>query len=105
MRKLLSLLLIVGSVTFFCGCESGSSSSSSSSGSSDVTFVNSSSFNVTITPNGQPGWEAFLISPGQERAVDIGEPLFYVFAPSRLVQSAESSSGSVVTFTNIPNPE
>ena len=100
MSKFLAALLIVGCMVALCGCESGSSGSSSG-----VTFVNNASYNVTIVPNGQTGWQTFLLSPGQQRTIDIGTTVYYLYGPTALVQASASGNGTVVTFTNLAAPQ
>ncbi len=96
MRRILALLTLAGLMGVLTGCESGSSGEAEA-----ITFKNQSTYNVTVTPNGQNEWQAFLLSPGQDRTVDIGTTVFYIYAPTALVQDTSSEGGSVVTFTDI----
>ena len=95
MRKKLGMLGLLGLMTAVMGCESGSSGSSAG-----ITFANQSTHNVTVTPNGQSGWEPFLLSPTQERTVDIGTTVYYLYGPNALVAATANSDGTVVTFTD-----
>jgi hypothetical protein len=95
MKTLLTVLLGLAVMVAVVGCESGDSDESHS-----ITFVNNSSYNVNIAPNGQDTWLAFLLSPGQNRTISLDTPVYYVYSPSALVQ--QTQNGDVVTFTDIP---
>ena len=95
MNRILAMVLGVVLMAVVVGCESGDSGNSGS-----VKFVNHSSYDVRVSPNGQDSWLAFVIGPGQDRTVSIGTTVYYIYVPATLVQ--ESHDGGTVTFTDKP---
>lgn len=95
MKALLAVILGLAVMVAVVGCESGDSGNSQS-----ITFINNSSYNVQVSPNGQDTWLAFLISPGQQRTITLDTTIYYVYSPSALVEV--NQDGNNVTFTDIP---
>ena len=63
-----------------------------------VTFKNDAAVSVTVSPNGQAGWLEFVVDPGQERTVDVGGTVYFLYAPSSRVWADSSEDGEIVFY-------
>lgn len=68
------------------------------------TFMNRSSYTVTVNPNGQVTWSGFALGAGQDREVTVhedGGDIHYNYGPSNLVSVDESEiKKSRIIFRN-----
>lgn len=95
MKSLLSAIVVAVVLTTLTGCEDGDGFTVGK-----YKFVNNSSYDVTVSPNGQSSWSRFVIGPGQDRTVNINEThIYFLYSPSNRVQADTSEEGRIV-FTN-----
>ena len=68
----------------------------------DFKFVNDSSYDVMVEPNGQDGWIQFLLVSSSSRTVTIHEDrIRFVYSPAYLVEAESEYGTGVITFVDI----
>ncbi len=66
----------------------------------NFTFVNNSSYTLTITPNGQDSWLEFQIASGNSRTITIPENIIY-FSYNNAGSIYCDTSGGGAVFTDL----
>jgi hypothetical protein len=97
LKKLALLAVLAALVTVAAGCP-GRDGDVLRTGT--YTFMNRSSYQVTVDPNGQESWSGFRLGLGDVREVTIFERggIKFIYSPSNLVRF--DNDGSNTIFTN-----
>jgi hypothetical protein len=62
-------------------------------------FINDSSYAITITPNGQTDWTAFILGSYQNRTISISENnIYFLYNNASLVYDDTSVSGKIYFY-------
>ena len=100
MKKILLSLLLVCVGFVFTGCELFDTTVDDNK---NYEFVNKSTYNVTIIPTAQDGWDGFSIAPGETRKLNDIEDLYFVFEPRFRVEIGENKDGRIVFINSNEN--
>ncbi|MDZ4199813.1 MAG: hypothetical protein U1E27_11090 [Kiritimatiellia bacterium] len=94
MLRLIKLALILFVVFSMTGCEDNPFGVS-------YKFQNRSGFRVTVSPNGQTGWNGFIIDPGQDHSVKITDSkIYFTYSPSNKVRVQDDNDSNKTVFVN-----
>jgi hypothetical protein len=98
MKKLSGLLVLMLGSLLLAGCEDIFTENKDDD--NDVTFLNRSTYNVTVSPTAQAGWSSFRLAPGERKKLSDIRDVYFVYEPRYRVDVGENDGGRIV-FINL----
>ena len=98
MKHLLKWAVVLMVAVVFTGCENVFEASSDED--KDVTFVNKSTYTVTVIPQAQSGWAGFSIPPGERVKLNDPDDVYFTYEPRYRVTVGDDTDGRIL-FINL----